>query len=78
MAMDTEKHIRNYDRCLMFKTNSHKTELHHSMLLSDPFKLVHRDFLTIKPGKCDKEINVLVVIDYFTHYTQAFVTTSQM
>ena len=35
------------------------------------------DFLTIESGKIDKEINVLVVGDHFTCYTQAFVTSSQ-
>ena len=35
------------------------------------------DFLTIEWGKTDKDINILVITDYFTWYAQAFVTPSQ-
>ena len=36
------------------------------------------DYMKIGSGRFDgKDINVLVVTDHFTHYTQAFVTTSE-
>ena len=35
------------------------------------------DFLTIKSGKTDKHVNILVIADHFTQYAQAFVTPSQ-
>ena len=40
--------------------------------------MVHVDFLMIG-GKKDpqKDINILVVTNHFTRYTQAYVTTSQ-
>ena len=45
---------------------------------SYPLEIVHMDFLTIRSKKdSNKDINVLFVTDHFTHYTQAFVTTSQ-
>ena len=45
---------------------------------SYPLEIVHMDFLTIRSKKdLNREINVLVITDHFTHYTQAFVTTSQ-
>ena len=37
-------------------------------------ELVHIDFLTIGSGKADKDVNILVVTDHLTRYTQAFVT----
>ena len=42
-----------------------------------PLKLVHIDYLYLEPGK-GKEGNVLVVMDHFTFYAQAYVTQSQM
>ena len=45
---------------------------------SYPLEIVHMDFLTIGSKKdLNREINVLVITDHFTHYTQVFVTTSQ-
>ena len=43
-----------------------------------PLELVHLDFLTLG-GKTDgiKSINVLIVTDHFTQYTQAYVTPKQ-
>ena len=42
-----------------------------------PLEIIHMDFLTIESGKIDKDVNVLVVTDYFTRYAQTFITTSQ-
>ena len=39
-------------------------------------ELVHMDFLKIV-SKDDKNANVLVVMDHFTHYAQAYVTGNQ-
>ena len=42
--------------------------------------MVYIDFLSIKPpanSKSDKDINVLIITDYFTWYTQVHITSSQ-
>ena len=45
---------------------------------SYPLEIVHMDFLTIGSKKnLNKDINVLVITDHFTHYEQAFVMSSQ-
>ena len=53
-----------------------KTELY-PISTTHPLELVHMDFLTIEFGKTDKDGNILVVTDHFTHYAQAFITPSQ-
>ena len=40
-------------------------------------ELVHIDFLMIDNPKNGKEVNVLVITNYFTTYTQAIVATLQ-
>ena len=41
-----------------------------------PLELVHLDFLTIGKGS-DKNVNVLMITDYFTQYSQALITPKQ-
>ena len=47
------------------------------ILATYPLELVHVDFVTIKNPCTGKDINVLVNMDHFTHYTQAIVMTHQ-
>ena len=47
-----------------------------NIMVTNPLELMHIDYLCLKPGK-GKEENVLVGMDHFTHYTQAYVTQSQ-
>ena len=50
----------------------------HSIESSYSMEIVHIDFLVIGSKKDpNKKINVLVVTDHFTRYTQAFVTMSE-
>ena len=42
-----------------------------------PLELVHLDFLTIEKEGSDKNANVLVITDHFTHYALAFLTPKQ-
>ena len=77
MNDDIRTHIRSCERCLQFKQKPECEEMS-SFETSYPLEIVHMDFLTIGSKKDpNKNINVLVVTDYFTHYMQAFVTTSQ-
>ena len=49
-------------------------------MATHPWELIHIDFLTIKvpkDSKSVKDVNILIVTDYFMRYAQAFVTTSQ-
>ena len=58
---------------LKFKAIPEKAELN-IINVTRPLGLVHIDFLTVEAPKKDKDINVLVVIDHFTRYAQAYVT----
>ena len=42
-----------------------------------PLELVHLDFLTIRKEGTEKAINVMVITDHFTRYTQAYITLKQ-
>ena len=77
MSKDVRDHIRTCGRCERFKDRPDKEEIEQTDA-HYPLELVHVDFLTIG-GKKDvrKDINVLVVTDHFTRYSQAYVTTSQ-
>ena len=76
MAQDMETHIEQCDRCLRFKSRSQQTELH-PIIATHPIELVHMDFLTIKSGKADKDVNILVVTNHLKWYAQAFVSPTQ-
>ena len=54
-----------------------KTEMQ-PILVSYPLELVHLDFLTLV-GKADdnRSVNILVVMDHFTKYAQAYVMPKQ-
>ena len=76
MSTDMQDHTQTCDRCLCFKSTPQKTELY-PITTMHPLQLIHTDFLTFELGKTGKDVNVLVVIDHFTCYAQAFVTPSQ-
>ena len=77
MNDDVQTHIRSCECCLWFKQKPEWEEIS-SFETSYPLEVVHMDFLTIGSKKDpNKDINVLVITDHFTHYAQAFVTTSQ-
>ena len=45
--------------------------------VTHPLELVHMDFLSVESGKNTKDIDILVVTDHFTKYSQAYVTSCQ-
>ena len=47
-----------------------------NIMATHPLELVHIDYLCLEPWKGMEE-NVLVLMDHFTHYSQAYVTQSQ-
>ena len=77
MAEDMHTHIRTCDICLRFKQPQEKSELQ-PILVSYPMELIHLDFLTLG-GKADdnRSVNILIVMDHFTKYAQAYVTPTQ-
>ena len=68
MNDDVCTHIRSCEHCIRFKQKPEREEMS-SFKTSYPLKIVHMDFLTIGSKKDpNKEINVLVITDHFTHY----------
>ena len=68
-------HIKTCEHCFRFKAKEQREELK-PLLATHPMELVHMDYLTIE-GK-DKDVNILVVTDHFTRFSQAFVMPNQM
>ena len=66
------------DRCTRFKQPQESSEMQ-PILVSYPLELVHLDFLTVR-GKADdnRSVNILIVTDHFTKYSQEYVTSKQM
>ena len=48
------------------------------ILATYPLELVQAESLTIENPKMGKDVNVLVITDHFTRYTQVLVATSQI
>ena len=78
MAADIQEHIRSCERCTHFKLPQERAEMTTSTA-SCALELVHLDFLTVGTrNDSNKNIDVLVIIDYFTRYAVAYVTPKQM
>ena len=76
---DVERHIKSCPQCLRFKTQPEKAELN-PIIATRPLELVHIDYLTIEAptnSKSGKDVNVLIIMDHFTRYAQAHITSSQ-
>ena len=76
MKRGVEEYVQTCPRCLRFKIIAEWAELT-PIMVSRPLELIHMNSLTIESPKTEKDINVLIVTDHFTHYTQAFVTKFQ-
>ena len=42
-----------------------------------PMELANMDYLTIEDNEGGKDVNILVIMDHFTHYVQAVITSSK-
>ena len=42
-----------------------------------PLELIHMDYLCIEEREGGKDVNILIITDHFTRYSQAIVTSSQ-
>ena len=79
MAKDVGNYVKSCLRCLQFKKLPEKATLN-PIKTSRPLELVHIDYLTIeapKTSRSQKDVNILIVTDHFTRYTQAYVTPNQ-
>ena len=74
MASQAKEHIDKCHPCLTFKAKQPRAPLE-NIVATHPLELVHLDYLCLELGM--GKVNVLVVTDHFTHYTQAYVTQSQ-
>ena len=72
MATQVREHVSKYCPCLTFEMKQPRAPLE-NIVATHPLELVHLDYLCLEPEK-GKEENVLVVMDHFTHYAQAYIT----
>ena len=75
MHVDVVSYISSCPRCLQRKSQPDKAPLL-NIEASQPFELIHLDYLKIEPSKGNIE-NVLVITDHFTRYAQAFPSETQ-
>ena len=75
MSEDIRTYIQNCERCIRYKQQPHQAELV-PLDASYLLQTIHMDFLLIGSKK-ENDVNVLVITDHFTRYTQAFVTNNQ-
>ena len=81
MAMALCLAIQNCSRCKQFEAKSQLPEME-PILCTQPMELVHIDYVGMEVTVAAKEKlvvkNVLVVVDHFTHYVQAYITKNHM
>ena len=71
MSRDIENHIKTFERCLRFKGQPHKAELH-PILATHPIELIHLDYLTNESGKSNTYVNSLVFTDLHQVHTNIY------
>ena len=75
MYNDVASYLNSCPRCLRRKSQADQAPLL-NIEVNQPLELVHLYYLKIEPSKGNVE-NVLIVIDYFTRYAQAYPSKSQ-
>ena len=79
MAQDVEIYVKSCSRCLRLKRLPERANLN-PIEVTRPMELVHIDYLMIeatKNSKSLKDVNILVLVDHFTQYAQAYITPNQ-
>ena len=76
MIEDVQNHIRTCEQCTKYKQQPEREKLK-PISCTYPLELVHPDFLTIGKEGTEKAINIMVITDHFTIYTQAYITPKQ-
>ena len=77
MSEDVKLHICSCKWCTKFKQPQEREEMK-SIICTYPLELVHLDFLTIGKEGSDKNVNVLMVTDHFTWYSQHLLHLSKL
>ena len=81
MSQALLKAIANCGRCIQYEAKGQLTPMQ-PIICTEPMELVHIDYIgmevTVATDKKPVVKNVLVVIDHFTWYVQAFVTKNHM
>ena len=77
MSQALLKAVANYGRCIQYEAKGQLPPMQ-PIICTELMELVHIDYVrmevTIATDKKPVVWNVLVVVDYFTHYVQAFIT----
>ena len=80
MAKESVLALKNCKQCLIFKADIQTPKLA-PIIATKPMDLVHIDFVKMEiPGdlrKKPKTKNVLVIVDHFTRFVQAYLTKDQ-
>ena len=76
MAVQVKEHIKKCHQYITFKVKQVQAPMEIIKAIHT-LELMHIDYQCMEPEK-GKEENVLVMMDHFTCYTQAYVTQSQM
>ena len=72
MTIQAKEHIEKHCQCTTFMARQQQAPIE-NIVAAYPLELVYIGYLCLEPGK-GKEENILVMMDRFTHYIQAYVT----
>ena len=75
MQEEATQYVVKCSRCLRRKSAPQVAPLQ-PIYVSLPMELVHMDYLSLEPSKCNIE-NVLVITDHFIIYALAYPTKTQ-
>ena len=75
MAVQAKKHVQKCHQYVILKVKQERVPMESIVATHSP-ELIHINYLCLKPWK-GNEGTVLVVMDHFTWYAQAYVTQSQ-